>query len=82
VGREGVPEVGKMAQWLIVLPALPEDQGSIPSTHMVAPNPLLQFQRIQHILQASLGNRQGGVGCKMVYAYMQATPIHTKLKHF
>ena len=29
-------EAGKMTQWLRTLGALPEDQGSIPSTHMAA----------------------------------------------
>ena len=31
---------GEMAQWLRALSALAEDPGSIPSTHMVAKNPL------------------------------------------
>ena len=36
---------GEVAQWLGVLTALPEDTGSIPSTHMEAHNCLLlQFQ--------------------------------------
>ena len=29
---------GQMAQWLRALPALPEDLGSIPSTHVAAHN--------------------------------------------
>jgi hypothetical protein len=29
-------EAGEMAQWLRALAALPEDPGSIPSTHMTA----------------------------------------------
>ena len=40
---------GEMAQWLSALVALPEDPGSIPSTHMVTYNYLqLQFQGIRH----------------------------------
>ena len=31
---------GELAQWLKALPALPEDPGLIPSTHMVAYNSL------------------------------------------
>jgi hypothetical protein len=38
---------GEMSQWLRVLAALPEDPGSIPSTHMIAHNCVyLQFQGI------------------------------------
>ena len=36
---------GEMAQWLRALDALPEDPGSIPSTHMAVHN-CLQFQAI------------------------------------
>ena len=47
-----------MALWLGALAASPEDLGLIPSTHMVANNSqLLQFQRIQCSLIASLGTR-------------------------
>ena len=31
-------EAGEMAQWLRVLAILPEDPGSVPSTHVVAHN--------------------------------------------
>jgi hypothetical protein len=31
---------GEVAQWLKALAALPENPGSIPSTHMAADNPL------------------------------------------
>lgn len=40
-----------MAQWLEAPAALPEDLGSVPSTHKVAPNHLyLRLQEIQHHL--------------------------------
>lgn len=40
---------GEMAQWLKSLAVLPEDPGSIPSTHMAAHNSLShQFQGIWH----------------------------------
>lgn len=46
-----------MPQWLSSLSALQEDQGTIPSTHIVAYNNNLerQFQRFQCSLLASAG---------------------------
>jgi hypothetical protein len=47
-----------MVQWLRALAALPEDQGLIPSNHMVSHIHLqLQFQGIQHSLLTSTGTR-------------------------
>jgi hypothetical protein len=43
---------GEMAQLVRALAALPEDPGSISSTHIAAPNCLeLQFQGIPHLTQ-------------------------------
>ena len=36
--EKGADGVGEVAQWLRALAALPEDPGSIPSTHMTAHN--------------------------------------------
>lgn len=37
-----------MAQWLMALPALREDSGSVPSTHKATPVP-----GIQHVLRSA-----------------------------
>lgn len=46
-----------MAHHLRALTALPEDPGSLPSTHMVAHNLLLKFQGTRCSLLASVGTR-------------------------
>jgi hypothetical protein len=63
---------GKIAHLLRPLTALPEDLGSIPSTHVAVHNSLqLQFQEIKYLLLASMQH------ILYVHEYKQSTHTHT-----
>ena len=74
-----------MAQWLRALPALPEDPGSIPRTHMVAHNYLLlkslRFDTLLWLLQ-TLGTHMVQNVCVCVCVCVcvsEKTPMHINI---